>query len=150
MILFFGTLDSVTIANRDALLAAAHRLSATKPERAQTAGDRVNYLWNVGRPDEGAKWIDTLATLDRNAAGLKSLLGAYWFGGGPADTTLMDQADTRNSWLAWRGDAAAGQRLLASWRGLGAKDSVDAFPVAEPRFSRPSWRWIAATRPPRG
>ena len=128
MIMFFGTLDSVTIAHRDALLAAAYRLSATKPERAQAAGDRVNYLRNLGRPDEAAKWVDTLATLDRNAAGLTSLLGAYWFGGGPADTTIMDEPDTRNSWLTWRGDAAAGQRLLASWRGLAAKDSTDGFP----------------------
>ena len=50
MILFFGTLDSVTIANRDALLAAAHRLSATKPERAQTAGDRVQLPLEPGAP----------------------------------------------------------------------------------------------------
>jgi tetratricopeptide (TPR) repeat protein len=128
MILFFGTLDSVTIANRDALLAASYRLAATKPERAQAAGDRVNYLLNLGRPDEAAKWIDTLATLDRNAAGLASVLGAYWLGGGPGDTTIMDEPDTRNSWRTWRGDAAAGQRLLASWRGLAAKDSTDGFP----------------------
>ena len=125
-IMFFGTLDSVTIAHRDALLDAAHRLSATKPERAQTAGDRANFLLNQGRPDEAAKWIDTLATLNQGQAGLASLLGAFWFGGGSGDTTIMDP-EQRDSWLAWRGDAAAGQRLLAAWRDRAAKDTTDGF-----------------------
>jgi eukaryotic-like serine/threonine-protein kinase len=124
-ILFFNTLDSVTIAHRDALLAAVQRLAASKPERATMAGDRARYLFNVGRPAEAAKWIDTLATLSPQQAGLLSMLGAYWFGGGPADTAIM-QPEQRDVLLTWGGDAAAGQRLLALWRGRAAKDSTDA------------------------
>jgi serine/threonine-protein kinase len=125
-IMFFGTLDSVTIAQRGALLDAMHRLSATKPERTQTAGDRANYLLNLGRPDEAAKWIDTLATLNREQAGLASLLGAFWFGGGAGDTTIMEP-EQLDSWHAWQGDVAAGQRLLAAWRDRAAKDTTDGF-----------------------
>jgi tetratricopeptide (TPR) repeat protein len=127
-ILFFAPLDSVTIAHRDTLLKAVHRLAATKEERFIMAGDRVRYLWNLGRPAEVAKWIDTLATLDRKAAGLQSVAGAYWFGGSPVDTTLLD-GEQLDLWRTWRGDAAAGQRLLALWRGNAAKDSTDGFPV---------------------
>ena len=90
------------------------------------AADRARYLWNLGRPAEAAKWIDTLATLDRNAAGLQSLLGAFWFGGGPADTTIMN-AEQLDNWRFWRGDAAAGQRMLQLWRDRAAKDSTNAF-----------------------
>ena len=115
-ILFFGTLDSVTIAHRDAFFDAALRLSATKPDRAQITGDRINYLFNVGRPGEAAKWIDTLATLNRQQAGLTSLLGECCFGGGPSDTTLLN-AEQRATWRYWRGDLAAGQHWLAAWRG---------------------------------
>lgn len=125
-ILFFSPLDSVTITHRDALLQAVHRLSATKAERSRMATDRVRYLWNLGRPAEAAKWIDTLATFDRESAGLQSVLGAFWFGGGPADTTLMN-AEQLEVWQAWHGDAAAGQGLLRLWRDLAAKDSTDAF-----------------------
>ena len=127
-ILFFNTLDSVTIAHREALLEAVHRLAASKEERFIMAGDRARYLWNMGRPGEAAKWIDTLATLNRAQAGLVSLLGSHWFGGGPADTTIMD-AEQLDSWKTWRGDAAAGQRLLSLWQGRAAKDSLDGFSV---------------------
>jgi tetratricopeptide (TPR) repeat protein len=123
-ILFFGTLDSVTIANRDALLAAVQRLAASKADRATMAGDRARYLFNVGRPAEAAKWIDTLATLSQRQASLVSVLGTYWFGGGPSDTAMM-QPEQRDVWLTWRGDAAAGQRLLTTWRDRAAKDSTD-------------------------
>jgi tetratricopeptide (TPR) repeat protein len=125
-ILFFGTLDSVTIVHRDAFLDAARRLSATKPDRAQITGDRINYLLNVGRPAEAAKWIDTLAALNRQQAGLASLLGECCFGGGPSDTTLLN-AEQRNTWRFWRGDAASGQRWLADWRERAAKDTTDGF-----------------------
>ncbi len=125
-ILFFHPLDSVTIANRDGLMAAAHRLSASKQERSMTAADRVRYLWNLGRPAEAAKWIDTLATLNRREAGLLSLLGGYWFGGGPADTSMLDAVQLV-SWRTWRGDAPAGQRLLSLWRDRAAKDTTDGF-----------------------
>ncbi|MEP6689209.1 MAG: hypothetical protein ABJC36_12745, partial [Gemmatimonadales bacterium] len=125
-ILFFSPLDSVTIAHRDALFDAVHRLSATKAERTDVALARSRYLWNLGRPAEAAKWIDTLATLDRGAAGLQSLLGAGWFGGGPADTTLMN-AEQLDNWRFWRGDAAAGQRTLQRFRDRAAKDSTNAF-----------------------
>ena len=125
-ILFFGPLDSVTIAHRKALLDAVHRLSATKAERIDVATARTHYLWNLGRPAEAAKWIDTLATLNRTTAGVQSVLGAFWFGGGPADTTLMT-ADQLDSWRFWRGDVAAGQRLLEFWRDRAAKDSTNAF-----------------------
>ncbi|HUR94330.1 MAG TPA: serine/threonine-protein kinase [Gemmatimonadales bacterium] len=129
-ILFFSPLDSVTIAHRDALLDAVHRLSASRPERVDVAMARARYLWNFGRPAEAAKWIDTLATLDRGAAGLQSVLGAGWFGGGPADTTIMD-AEQLDIWRFWRGDAAAGQRTLRLWRDRAAKDSTNAlFPRA--------------------
>jgi serine/threonine-protein kinase len=125
-ILFFTPLDSVTIAHRDSFLDAVHRLSATKAERIVMAADRARYLWNVGRPAEAAKWIDTLATLDQHGAGQVSDLGAFWFGGGPADTTIMD-AEQLDIWRTWRGDAAAGRRLLERWRALAAKDSTDGF-----------------------
>ncbi len=125
-ILFFTPLDSVTIAHRDSFLDAVHRLSATKAERIVMAADRARYLWNVGRPAEAAKWIDTLATLDQHGAGQVSDLGAFWFGGGPADTTIMD-AEQLDIWRTWRGDAAAGRRLLERWRDLAAKDSTDGF-----------------------
>ena len=124
-ILFFSPLDSVTTAHRDALFDAVHRLSATKADRTDMALARARYLWNLGRPAEAAKWVDTLATLDRNAAGLQSLLGAGWFGGGPADTTLMNDEQLDN-WRFWRGDAAAGQRTLQLWRDRAAKDSTNA------------------------
>jgi tetratricopeptide (TPR) repeat protein len=126
MIMFFGTLDSVTIAHRDALHNAAYRLSASKPDRMQTAGDRARFLMNLGRPAEAAKWIDTLATLDQRGAGLVSILGAFWFGGGPPDTTVMD-AEQRATWRTWEGDTVEGKRLLATWRDLAAKDTVDGF-----------------------
>jgi serine/threonine-protein kinase len=129
-ILFFGTLDSVTIANRDALLAAVHRLAASKLERQQMALDRVNLLVNLGRPVETRKWLDTLATLNPEMAGINSLIGGYWRGGPPGDTTLMTP-DQRVSWHAWgpTRDPAAGQRLLALWRADAAKDSVDGFSI---------------------
>jgi len=125
-ILFFSPLDSVTIAHRAALFDAVHRLSATKADRTDMALARARYLWNLGRPADAAKWIDTLATLDQHAAGLQSVLGAFWFGGGPADTTIMD-AEQLDDWRFWRGDAAAGQRLLQLWRDRAAKDSTNAF-----------------------
>ncbi len=125
-ILFFGPLDSITITNREVLLRAVHRLAASKAERILMAAEHARYLWNMGRPAEAAKWVDTLSTLDRRQAGLLSLLGS-WFGGGPADTALMD-AEQLESWRTWRGDAAAGQRLLELWRGNAAKDSLDGFP----------------------
>ena len=126
MILYFGPLDSVTIANRNALFDAFHRLAASKAERKTMVADRARYLFNVGRPTEAAKWIDSLATLDRRQAGVVSVIGDYWFGGGPADTTLMEP-DQLDAWRTWRGDAAAGQRLLKLWRGRAAKDSTDGF-----------------------
>ena len=125
-ILFFSPLDSITIVHRKALFDAVHRLSATKAERIDVATARTLYLWNLGRPAEAAKWIDTLATLNRTAAGVQSVLGAFWFGGGPADTTFMT-ADQLDSWRSWRGDAAAGHRLLQFWRDRAAKDSTNAF-----------------------
>jgi len=125
-ILFFGTLDSVTIAHQSALAAAVHRLAASKPDREAMAADRVVYLFNLGRPAEAAKWIDTLTILNPYRAGLLSVLGAHWYGGEPADTAVMSP-EQRDSWLTWRGDAAAGQRLLASWRALAAKDSTDGY-----------------------
>jgi tetratricopeptide (TPR) repeat protein len=128
MILFFGALDSVTIAHREALMAASHRLAATKVERATMAGDRARYLWNIGRPAAGAKWIDTLATVNRPQAALATLLGDLALGGGPADTAIMD-AEQLDSWRYWRqGDTAAGLRLLELWRGRAAQDSLDGFP----------------------
>jgi serine/threonine-protein kinase len=125
-ILFFGPLDSVTIAHRAELLEAVHRLSATKPYRMAMAMDRAQYLWNLGRPAEAARWIDTLTTLDQRSGGRESVLGAFWFGGGPADTTLMD-AEQLDVWRTWRGDAPAGQRVLRLWRDRAAKDSTNAF-----------------------
>ena len=125
-ILFFGPLDSVTVAHRDALLGAVHRLSATKPYRNAMAMDRANYLWNLGRPADAAKWIDTMTTLDQRGAGRQSVLGAFWFGGGPPDTTIMD-AEVLDVWRTWRGDPAAGQRLLRRWRDQAAKDSNNSF-----------------------
>jgi eukaryotic-like serine/threonine-protein kinase len=125
-ILFFTPLDSVTIAHREALLDAVHRHSAAKAERIVMAADRARYLWNVGRPAEAAKWIDTLATLDQHEAGQLSVLGAFWFGGRPTDTTMMD-TEQLDIVRTWRGDAAAGGRLLELWRGRAAKDSTDGF-----------------------
>jgi tetratricopeptide (TPR) repeat protein len=125
-ILFFGVLDSVTIARRDALHEAARRLAATKQERAQMAADRARALFNYGRPAEAAKWIDSVATMDPRQAGFVALLGEYWFGGGPADTTLMDP-EQRHSWATYRGDAARGRKLLALWREAAARDSTDGF-----------------------
>jgi serine/threonine-protein kinase len=125
-ILFFGPLDSVTIANRDVLMAAVHRLSVTKADRITMAGDRARHLWNVGRPAEAAKWIDTLMTLNQRSAGQLAILGAFWFGGEPADTTVMD-TEQLDIWRTWRGDSAAGQRLLDLWRERNAKDSTDGF-----------------------
>ncbi|HYC31337.1 MAG TPA: hypothetical protein VEB59_03560, partial [Gemmatimonadales bacterium] len=125
-ILFFGVLDSVTIAQRDALHEAARRLAATKQERAQMAADRARALLNYGRPAEAAQWIDSLATMDPRQAGFVTLLGEYWFGGGPADTTLMDP-EQRHSWAMYRGDAARGRKLLAFWQKEAARDSTDGF-----------------------
>jgi tetratricopeptide (TPR) repeat protein len=127
-ILFFGTLDSVTLANRAPLYEAVHRLSATKAERTDVATARIRYLWNLGRPVEAAKWIDTLATLDRPSAGLQTLFGQHFFGGGPADTTLLsaEQLDVHRFW--GRADAAAGQRLLKLWRERVAADSTAPLP----------------------
>jgi tetratricopeptide (TPR) repeat protein len=125
-ILYFSPLDSVTIANRDVLFDAMHRLSAAKDERVSMAGDRARYLFNLGRPAEAVKWIDTLATVNKRQAGFVALLGAYWFGGGLADTTIMD-AEQLDSWRTWRGDAVASQRLLKLWRDRAAKDSTDGF-----------------------
>jgi tetratricopeptide (TPR) repeat protein len=127
-ILFFGPLDSVTIAHRDTLLKAFRRLSATKQERSIMAGDHVRHLWNQGRPAEAAKWLDTLATLGGREAGLLSVLGHFWFGGGPADTTLMD-AEQMDAWRTWRRDAAAGRRLLELYDARAAEDSIDGFRV---------------------
>jgi eukaryotic-like serine/threonine-protein kinase len=124
-ILFFSTLDSVTIANRAALFEAVHRLSATKADRTDMAVVRARYYWNLGRPAEAAKWIDTLAILDRNNAGLQSAVGATSFGGGPPDTTIMN-AEQLDILRAWRGDVAAGQRMLHLWRDRAAKDSTVA------------------------
>jgi hypothetical protein len=90
------------------------------------AVDRVRYLWNLGRPTEAARWIDTLAALDRRQAGLMSVAGAYWFGGGSADTTILD-AERLDLWRTWRGDAAAGKSLLKRWRDGAARDSMNAF-----------------------
>ena len=125
-ILFFSALDSITIAHRDALFAAAHRLAAAKPERVQAAADHARYLFNLGRPAEGAKWVDTLARLSQVQAGLLSLVGEHWIGGGTGDTTIMD-AEQRLSTRTWRGDAAAGRQLLALWQERAAKDSLDGF-----------------------
>ena len=68
------------------------------------AADRARYLWNIGRPAEAAKWIDTLAALDQHEAGQLSLLGAFWFGGGPADTTMMDTEQPDIMQVAGRGE----------------------------------------------
>jgi tetratricopeptide (TPR) repeat protein len=125
-LLFFGVLDSVTIAHRDALHDAAQRLSATKQERAQMAADRARALFNVGRPAEAARWTDTLATLSLRQAGLVAVGGTYWFGGGASDTTKMEP-EQRDMWETWRGDTAAGRRLLALWRERAAQDSTDGF-----------------------
>ncbi|HEX3275410.1 MAG TPA: hypothetical protein VHR43_11180, partial [Gemmatimonadales bacterium] len=127
-VLFFGTLDSVTTANRAPLLEAVHRLSATKPARMDVAIARSRYLQNLGRPAEAAQWIDSLAAIDRQAAGLNALLGEIWFDGGPADTTLLspEQVDVHRFWA--RDDAAAGQRLLKLWRDRAAADSTAALP----------------------
>jgi len=127
-ILFFGMLDSVTMANRNALLDAVHRLATSKADRETMALGRVNILFNVGRPAEARKWMDTLATLDPEAAGRMSLLGDYWFGGPRGDTTLMTPEE-RVVWHGWSPtrDAAAGQRVLALARADAAKDSVDGF-----------------------
>ncbi len=125
-ILFFGPLDSVTMANRDALLEANHRLAASKPDRVAMAGDRARLLLNLGRPADAAKWIDTLATVSPGGASVLSLLGAYWWGGDLGDTTVM-RPDELIGWLTWRGDPAAGQRLLAQWRERAAKDTTDGF-----------------------
>jgi tetratricopeptide (TPR) repeat protein/TolB-like protein len=125
-ILFFGTLDSVTLAHRAPLYEAVHRLSATKAQRIDVAVARTRYLWNLGRPAEAAKWVDTLTTLDRPTAGLQSVLGAHFFGGAPADTTVLnaEQLDVHRFWGS--GDAAAGQRLLKIWRDRAAADSTVA------------------------
>ena len=128
-ILFFSPLDSVTIANQDALLEAVHRLAATKPERVAMAADRARYLWNLGRPSEAAKWIDTLRALgpkDPDAVGRMMILGGGWFGGLPPDTTLLE-GEPREIWRTWQGDPAAGRRLWDKWRGLAAKDSLHGF-----------------------
>jgi serine/threonine-protein kinase len=125
-ILYFGALDSITIAHRDALFDLALRLAATKPERIQSLADRVRYLFNIGRPAEAARWIDSLATVSPNQASILSLVGAYWWGGGPGDTAMM-RPDERDGMLAWQGDAAAGKRLLARWKDNAAKDTVDGF-----------------------
>jgi tRNA A-37 threonylcarbamoyl transferase component Bud32/tetratricopeptide (TPR) repeat protein len=125
-LLFFTPLDSVTIAHRETLFGLAYRLAASKGERATIAGDRLHSLQNQGRPNEAAKWIDTLASLNRNAAGLQALLGVHWSGGGPPDTTLFN-AEQLDSWRTWKGDTAAGRRLLALWRGRAAQDTVDGF-----------------------
>jgi tRNA A-37 threonylcarbamoyl transferase component Bud32/tetratricopeptide (TPR) repeat protein len=124
-ILFFNPLDSMTIAHRAALFEAVHSLSATKAERTDVALVRARYYWNLGRPAEAAKWIDTLATLDRNNAGLQSAVGATTFGGGPPDTTIMN-AEQLDILRAWRGDVAAGQRMLHLWQDRAAKDSTVA------------------------
>ena len=124
-ILFFSPLDSVTIANRAALFEAVHRLSATKADRTDMALVRARYNWNLGRPAEAAKWIDTLAALDRNNAGLQAAVGATSFGGGPPDTTIMN-AEQLDILRAWRGDVVAGQRMLQLWRDRAAKDSTVA------------------------
>jgi serine/threonine-protein kinase len=126
-ILFFGVLDSVTIAHRDALHEAARRLSATKQERVQMAADRARALFNLGRPVEAAAWIDTVATMNPREAGLVALLGEYWFGGGPADTMPMTP-DQRDNWAMYQGDAARGRQVLARLRDVAAQDSVDGFP----------------------
>jgi serine/threonine-protein kinase len=125
---FLGSGESVSIAQRQAVFVAVYRLSATKAERTDVALARTRYLWNLGRPSEAARWIDTLATLDRTSAGLQSVLGAYWFGGGPADTSIMndEQLDVRRFWT---GDAAAGRRLAQGWRDRIAADSTAPFPA---------------------
>ncbi|HET6636645.1 MAG TPA: serine/threonine-protein kinase, partial [Streptomyces sp.] len=141
-ILFFGPLDSVTITHEDALLGAVHRLAATKQERVGMAADRARYLWNLGRPSEAAKWIDTLRALgpkDPDVVGRMAILGAGWFGGLPPDTTLLD-GEPREVWRTWQGDPVAGRRLWDKWRGLAAKDSLHGFytraaPLLEARLA---------------
>ena len=125
-ILYFSPLDSVTIANRDALMDAVHRLAATKPERSIMAGDRARYLFNLGRPAEAARWIDTLTTVSARGGGQVALLGAHWWGGDPSDTAMMEPEE-RDAWLTWRGDAAAGRRLLRRWQEKAAIDTTDGF-----------------------
>jgi tetratricopeptide (TPR) repeat protein len=125
-ILFFGPLDSVTIANRDALSDAVHRLAVSKQDRMQMAGDRARALFNLGRPAEAARWIDTLAAMSVRQAGLVALLGMYWFGGGPADTTHMEP-EQRLTWAMYQGDATQGRRLAALWREQAAADTTDGF-----------------------
>jgi tetratricopeptide (TPR) repeat protein len=123
---FFGPLDSVTTAHRDAIFGAMHRLAATKPERIESASDHARMLFNLGRPTEAAAWIDSVATMSVRQAGLLAILGLYWFGGGPVDTMQMEP-EQRDVWATWRGDAARGARVLALWQKRAAEDSLDGF-----------------------
>ena len=78
-----------------ALFDAVHRLSATKAERTDVATARAHYLWNLGRPAEAAKWIDTLATLDRTPPACIRCSAPSGSAAAPADTTLMDRRAAR-------------------------------------------------------
>ena len=103
------------------------------------AADRVRMLDNRGRPAEAAKWIDTAATMSLRAAGRLDVIGMYWFGGGPADTTQM-QPEERDIWAAYGGDAARGARSLALWQKRAADDSTEGFhrraaPLLEARLA---------------
>ncbi len=138
-IVFFEPLDSLTLVFQDRLLDAAYRLAATKGDRVQVAGDRVRALVNRGRPSESARWVDTVATMNLRQAGFLGVVGMYWFGAGPADTMKMD-AEQRDIWAAYGGDAARGARLLALWKQRAAADSTDGFflraaPLLEARLA---------------
>ncbi|HEX5004734.1 MAG TPA: protein kinase [Gemmatimonadales bacterium] len=143
-ILFQNPRDSVTIAHREELLGAVHRLATTQAARNDMAFSRWFYLLNWGRPAEAAQWLDTLRTISPGSAVIQSVLGAIWYGGEAPDTTTLRANPDAVAILRFaQGDLSLGPGMIKDLKARAAKDTLQGFwyrwaPVVE--------AWVAVER----
>ncbi|HTO73210.1 MAG TPA: hypothetical protein VMJ30_05295, partial [Gemmatimonadales bacterium] len=121
-LLFFGTTDSISVANQMALLDLMHRKAVTTAERREAVVDRIWTLWNRGRPSEAARWVDTLRTISPSQASLFMLLGRWMGGEIPATSQLLpDQAMVNR---VMEGDLGQSQQWLDTTRARARRDTL--------------------------